>query len=64
MKTLIILIIGGSFIGLCYLSWRFWAWLCKDPRDPHQTITDERFRQAKSQDRTLANGFVDNEEKK
>ena len=61
MKTLIILIIGVC--GLCYLSWKLWAWLCKDPRDPHQTITDERFRQNKAQERLLSNGFVDNEER-
>ena len=64
MKPLLVIILTGvSFCGLCYLSWKFWDWLCKDPRDPHQDIPDEQFRQAKAQDRLLSNGFVDNEER-
>ena len=45
---------------ICYPAFKLWSWLSIDPR---QAIPDERFRQNKAQDRILANGFVDNEER-
>ena len=57
------LIFGIIAFGAYYLARKLWDWLSIDPRDPHQTITDERFRQNKAQERLLSNGFVDNEER-
>ena len=64
MNPIFLYLIFGIIIFITYyLARKLWAWLSIDPRDPHQIIPDERFRQAKGQDKILANGFVDNEER-